>query len=580
MEEREGNYWTRSRISRRSALRGGAIGVAGIAGAALIGCGDDGDDGDDATAAPAATSAAVATAEATAVVAATGPKSGGTLIWGMETDIDPIDPHTVNSWATWRVNYQLGETLVAKDLSVDTGGGEQPDINKLAESVERSPDGLDYVFKLRPNVRFHDGTDFNAEAVALNWSRFFDKDYEFYYNRAGRRHRYMNQYLQSWEVIDDLTIKFINDRPFGDFLEMMRGYFNPAMVSPTQVEKLGNDGFPTHPIGTGPFKFKEREEGQRIVFERNEDYWGENAYLDQIIWRPLAEPVSRVTSLQTGETDLIFVPPPDTIEQLLDGGFKVALGPTPHIWYMNPNQLNPLMRDIRVRQALSMAINKEGMATDLLRDTVTPAHQMHAPGAPAHNPSYQRYSYDPAEAKKMLSAAGHDQMEFNWWFAAAGSGNILPVQMAEWIQRDLAEIDVTMQITAQEWIAYLGALNDLLKQEDTAAYQMSWGMSNNFWLNIMAHQKWRTPEFPGTWWWEFDSATSNQVASTLDKAEVETDPEGAVELYREVNSLVMDAAWWIPIVHDSAPVAMKEEVQGFVHATEETYDFRGVWLDT
>jgi peptide/nickel transport system substrate-binding protein len=565
------NYWLKNRVNRRSALKGGALGLAGIAGAVLIGCGGDDDEGD---------AGGGSSAQADTAAVAVGPKSGGTLIWGMETDIDPIDPQTVNSWATWRVNYQLAETLVAKDLSVETNGGEQPDINLLAESVEPSGDGLDYVFKLRPGIRFHDGTDFNAEAVSLNWQRFFDKDYEFYFNRAGRRHRYMNQYLQGWEVIDDLTIKFTNDRPFGDFLEMMRGYFNPAMVSPTQVEKLGNDGFPTEPIGTGPFRFKERVEGQRIVFERNEDYWREKAYLDQIIWRPLAEPVSRVTSLQTGESDLIFVPPPDTIDQLIADGFKVKQGPTPHIWYMNPNQLNPIMRDVRVRQALSMAIDKEGMSRDLLRGTTTPAHQMHAPGAPAHDPDYKLYNYDPAEAKKLLSAAGHDQVSFDWWFAAAGSGNILPVQMAEWIQRDLAKVDVTMKITAQEWIAYLGALNGLLHEESMAGYQMSWGMSNNFWLNIVGHEKWRTEEFPSTWWWEYDKGTSSRMASVLDKAEIETDSETAVELYREANSIAMESAWWIPIVHDSAPVVMKQSVKGFVHATEETYDFRGVWLDT
>lgn len=565
------SYWTRRRISRRTALRGGAVGIAGLAGAALIGCG--GDDDDDGAAQQQATGAAT-------TVAAGAPKPGGTLVWGMETDIDPIDPQTVNSWATWRVNYQLAETLVSTDLTVDTGGGRQPNINKLAESVEVSEDGTEFVMKLRPGVRFHDGTEFHAEAVKLNFDRMMDEDSPLFYKRAQRRHRRMNQYLQSWDPVDDMTIKFVNDRPFGDFLEMMRGYFNPAMLSPTQLLKLGNDGFPEDPVGTGPFRFNERVEGQRIVFERNEDYWGDKAFLDKIIWRPLAEPVARVTALQTGEVDLIFVPPPDTIEQLTGQGFQISQGPTPHVWYMNLNQLNPIMRDVRVRRALNMAIDKQGMSTNLLRDTVIPAHQMHTPGAPAHDPNFKMYDYDPAEAKKLLSAAGYENVAFNWWFAAAGSGNILPVQMAEWIQRDLAEIDVTMEITAQEWIAYLGALNDLLKDESMAGYQMSWGMSNNFWLNIMAHKKWRSPEFPSIWWWKYDVGVSDQVSAVLDNAEVETDQEAAIELYRDAQRLIMESAWYIPIVHDSAPVALKDTVHGFVHATEETYDFRVVWLDT
>ncbi|MSQ29875.1 MAG: hypothetical protein EXR68_05240, partial [Dehalococcoidia bacterium] len=311
----------------------------------------------------------------------------------------------------------------------------------------------------------------------------------------------------------------------------------------------------------------------------NNEYWGDKALLDRIVWRPIPEAVTRVTSLRTGEVDLIFVPPPDEVPQLKAAGFNVSMGPSPHIWYMNLNLLNPAMRDIRVRKALQMSIDKDSMAKKLLSNTVHPAHQMHAPGAPAFDPNFKMYKYDPAEAKKLLSAAGYDKLETKWWFSAAGSGNILPVAMAEWIQSNLRDVGVTMKITAQEWIAYLGALNDLVQKEDMAAYQMSFGMSNNYWLNTTAHPKWKDEKFPGTYFWKFDTENSSKVAKLLDSAEMAVDEKEANALYRDANRAVMEAAWFIPIVHDQAPIAMKSRVKGWVQANEQTFDTRKVWLD-
>ncbi len=184
-----------SGLSRRGFLRAGAIGVAGVAGAALIGCTGD-DDDDAATPAPAAATAAAATATIAAATAAptatpteapaaapAGPKSGGTLVWGMESWINTTEPHGVNNWVTYRTYDQLADKLIEADLTVPPHGRQpdytdpvQPIAMKLAESVEVSDDGTEYTFKLRKGARFHDGTDVNAEAVNRNYDRFLRED--------------------------------------------------------------------------------------------------------------------------------------------------------------------------------------------------------------------------------------------------------------------------------------------------------------------------------------------------------------------------------------------------------------------
>ena len=333
-----------SGLSRRGFLRAGAIGVAGVAGAALIGCTGDAAD-DAATRAPAAATAAAATATAAAATAAPTatrprrrprPKSGGTLVWGMESGINPVDPQQANNWVSWRVKHQLGETLVAQDLTVLPVDGQQPVVNRLAESIEINDEGTEFTFKLRKGARFHDGTDVNAEAVRHNYDRMWNEDSDIFYAAiSGWPHGRINQFLQSVEVIDDHTVKMVNSTPFVHFLELMTGYMFPAMVSTTQVEKLGNEEFANDPVATGPFQWNHEVKDVRTVMDRNEDYWdaaaGKGPFLDQIVWVPREEVAARVTSLQTGETDLIFIPPPDQIPQLLDQGFKISTGRPPHV---------------------------------------------------------------------------------------------------------------------------------------------------------------------------------------------------------------------------------------------------------
>ncbi len=570
-----------SGLSRRGFLRAGAIGVAGVAGAALIGC--TGDDDDDApapaaTQAPAAATPTPAAATATPTEAPTGPKSGGTLVWGMESWIGPTDPHAISNWVTYRTFDQLGDKLIENDLTVpphdrqpDYTDPLQPIAMKLAESVEVSDDGTEYTFKIRKGARFHDGTDVNAEAVNRNYDRFLREDSDLYFGQvSGWGHPQLHSHTDRVELVDDYTIKIVNNRHFVDFLNVWsQTMFGAYILSPTQLEKVGNEEFANDPVASGPFKFSERVEGERLVYDRNEDYWGDSAFLDRIVWIPREEPAARVVALQTGEADLIYVVPPDSIPQLLDQGFKISQGPIPHMWYFQMNTRDEQVDDLRVRQALQYGMDRPGIATDLLRDTVIPAYGSSVPGQPAFDPDFVSYPYDPAEAKKLLSAAGVESMEDTWWIPSAGSGNILPVQMAQWMQRTYAEIGFTMNIEAVEWNAYGGMWPNLLADGHTIS--SSWGSAINWWGNIFGKILYESNSM--------QEAVGEEAWAILDRAQFETDPEASNELYREANRLSMEQAYTLPVVHDLAPIGMRDEVQGFIHAASHWNDFSIVWLE-
>ena len=216
-----------------------------------------------------------------------------------------------------------------------------------------------------------------------------------------------------------------------------------------------------------------------------------------------------------------------------------------------------------------MALDRQGLATDLLRDTVIPAYGSLVPGMPAFDPDFVSYPYDPAEANKLMSAAGVESMESAWWFPSAGSGNILPVQMAQWMQRNFAEIGFTMQIEAVEWTAFGGMWPGLLADGNTASG--SWGAAINWWCNIFAGVLYEGNSMP--------EAVGEEAWAILDRAQFEADPEASNELYREANRLLMEQAYVMPVVHDSAPIAMRDEVQGFVHPACHWNDFSIVWLE-
>lgn len=213
-----------------------------------------------------------------------------TLIIGIESEADVLDPHAGNGWVTMRINHQMYETLVAQDLTKSSEAAPIPElIPGLAESWEVSEDGKTYTFALREQVQFHDGTPFNADAVQFNIKRLTDPSFDYYYQTGASRSFRTWLYFESSEVIDDSTIKIHLSEPFREFPRLLALSNSLQIVSPTAIETYGNEGLANHPTGTGPFRFEERNRGENINIIKNDQYWGDPAQLDRVIFRPLSD---------------------------------------------------------------------------------------------------------------------------------------------------------------------------------------------------------------------------------------------------------------------------------------------------
>jgi peptide/nickel transport system substrate-binding protein len=505
-----------------------------------------------------------------------GSEDGGTLVIGIESEADVLDPQVAGGWVTWRINRQMYEPLVMEDLSVPSADAAVPALKPgLAESWEVSEDGLQYTFHIREGVEFHDGTPLDAAAVEYNIRRMWDEESPQYSAKAAGQTAFVWSSVADVSTPDDMTVLVTMSTPFSPFLRILAqgGNGSAAIISPTALEEYGNDAIADHPSGTGPFEFDERIRGERISLTRNEDYWGDVPILASVVFRPLPDAAARTSALRSGDVDIIAVPSPDSVQGLVDDGFQLSEGAPPHVWYLAFNMNDQYTSNKLVRQAINLAIDREGMAKDLLKDTVNPAYDVQAPANDAYVRREDVYSRDVARAKELLAEAGYpDGFETTMMTSVDGSGQIIPVPMAEYIQQNLAEVGIDMKIDSMEWISYLGSWAKGTPP-GTGMAQQSWGMTTPYWLYIVTSSNLIAPNGPNV-----GGYSNPELDAVMAEAVQAPSEEAAIPFWKQANDIVTEEAVLAPIVNDKAPYILAPNVEGFVSASQEWYDLTSVSL--
>ena len=514
---------------------------------------------------------------ATLVGCSTGPAPNtNVLVIGIESEADILDPQAAGGWVTWRINRQMFEPLVDEDITIPSTEAMVPPLKPgLAESWDVSENGLEYTFYIRHGVRFHDGTPLNAEAVEYNYRRMWDANSPQYSAKAAGLTTFVWRFVDDVQTIDEHTLKVVLKQPFSEFLRMLAqgGPGSTAIMSPAALETYGDD-VADQPVGTGPFKFAERIRGERIDLVRNDDYWGDKPAIDGVVFRPLPDPSARTAALRSGAVDMIAVPNPDSIGNLVNEGYTLSEGIPPHIWYLVFNMRDRYTSIREVRQAINLAIDREGMARDLLRGSVNPAWGVQAPSAGGYVERKDAYQRNLEKARQLLASVGlADGFRTTLITSTDGSGQIMPTQMAEFLQQNLAEIGIDLDIQTQEWISYLGVLTRGT-QEGVGMAQMSWGMTSPYWLYISTASRFQAPNGPNYGYYanpELDRVMNNAITSL--------DPEEAERWWKQASNIATDDAALAPVVNDKAPYILAPYVSGFVSASEEWYDLTTVRLD-
>ncbi len=281
--------------------------------------------------------------------------SGGTLRIGIDVDAGTLDPRLANDTTARRVIEQVYDGLIELDPQLRP----QP---ALAESWTQASPTV-WVFKLRKNVRFHDGTPLTAADVVFTYTTILDPAL-----RAPLRGLYTP--ISRVEATDDETVRFTLTAPYAPLLK----YADMGIVSKAAVERLGAD-YATHPLGTGPYKFVSWQRNSRIVLEANAEYWKGSPHLSQVIFNIIPDNTTRAAALESGDVDLIHSPlSPQDVARLRSAP-RVAVTEMTGlgITYLNMNMADPVVRDVRIRRALASLIPQQTIVRQIYREMDRPA---------------------------------------------------------------------------------------------------------------------------------------------------------------------------------------------------------------
>ncbi len=420
-----------------------------------------------------------------------------------------------------------------------------------------------------------------------SWDRQLNEDSEYYKSDvAAVALGLSGDIVESYRAIDDLTVEVITRKPSGFTLDAML-FINVG--SPTAIKEHLDD-FANNHEGAGPFNYIEQTPRVSMTMDRFEDYWGHVPNVDRVILRPIPEQTTRVAALRADEVDWIEVPSSDSIPSLREAGFDIYLKPYPH-WY--PYQMNLHKEpwdDIRVRKALQYAIDRESLCRDVLNGICIPGTGPVYDGHPHFGNPEEIYTYDPERAKALLAEAGVElPLKFKVMISTSGSGQMSPLIINEFVQRNLKEIGVDMEIVPVEWNAMLdrtiwrspeegrtepGNYQFLGENEDFDATNISYGTPwPNLWVAFFGSTR-----GPGSFV-NIMGYGSEEMDAALDAAEAAFDRAEQWEAIGRVHEIAIEDSPMIYMVHDLNPRAMNPRVKGYVQDQSWVTTLQDLWIE-
>jgi peptide/nickel transport system substrate-binding protein len=526
-------------------------------------------------------------------------ESGGTFVFGAAGAPTMFDPAFATDGESFRVTRQLYEGLLTNEPgSADLAPA-------LAESYEVSEDGLTYTFALREGVTFHDGTEFNAEAVCFNFDRWYNftglaaspAASEYWQNNFGgfAGTPDVPSLYAGCEATDESTAVLTLSQTTSRFPAVLAlpsfAMQSPAALQEFNADDLGGNGDALtyteysleHPTGTGPFRFESWDQGNgevRIV--RNDDYWGDPSGVEEIVFRSIADGNTRRQELQAGSIDGYDLVAPADYQALEEGGFQVLPRDPFNILYLGINggnvpgtSANPALKDIRVRQALAHAIDRGTVVSSLLPEGAEEAIEFIPPAVDGWTEDVTTYPYDPERARQLLTEAGALNTTLRFYYPTDVSRPYLPdpTAMYEVISQNLRDAGFTIEPTSLPWNPdYLDAVSagqaDIHLLGWTGDYNDAYNFIGTFFADAGGGQAKA----------EFGAFQAPEIFSALAAGDSEPDLEARAERYAEANQAIMDYLPAVPISHSPNALVVAENVEGLVPSPLSAEDFSTVTI--
>jgi len=487
---------------------------------------------------------------ATATGAADEPQRGGTLQVGIQGDVTTMDPHMSTAAVDRDVYYQIYSGLVALD----------PNLNIVPELAEKweTPNPLTYVFHLRRGVKFHDGTDFNAEVVKWNVERMLDP-------ATGSIRRSELGSVKSVAVLDSHTVRFDLKEPDAALLATLTDRAG-LMVSKAAVEKYGRD-YARNPIGTGPFQLAEWVKDDHLRLRRSPAYWRTGApYLDEIVYKPIPDHTVKLTALRTGTLDIIDELPPKDVAPL-KAYQKLKVVETPGLGYrrIELNSSRPPFNNKLLRQAVAWAVNREAIHRAVFFGTGAVAQGPIPPRSWAYEaiPGYGNVP-DLAKAKQKLVEGGQPN---GFKFVLSIVNTPVALKMAQIVQDNLKKVGIDMEIALLE----VGAWVERRKAGQFDGAEALWSGRPDPDGNMFSHL---TTGGANNW----GKYTNPKLDELLGQARSSPNQGDRKRLYGEALRILIEDSPLVFLHHDAWTKAWEEKVQGYVEIPDGRMRLERVWL--
>lgn len=513
---------------------------------------------------------------------------GKSITLSLPSDAVSVDPHGSNDSPSERVREHIFEGLVKQDEDFEI-------VPSLATEWEQVDD-LTWRFTLQEGVTFHDGSEFNADAVKANIERLLDP------GRAASRSHVLEA-IEEVSVIEDYIVEIKTEYPFQPLLNHL-SHGAGDMISPEQIDEdyqfaleeaevdvtleeyyeLRNEGGEEHteiaeeisefagsiveqnPIGTGYLEFDSRTPGDSTSLIGNEEYWAGDVDIDELTLKVVPETGSRIAEIETGKADVVGDVPPSDRERL-ESNEEVELAETETVAleYIGMNTESEILQDKKVRQAISHAFNKEEVIEGVYDGAGIEAVSPLAPDLFGFNDSLEPLEYDLDEAERLLEEAGYpDGFSLTMY---VNDDNPQRVDTAIWLQESLREIGVDLEIVQLEWGSFLDALGN----QEHDLYIMSWGNSTGDPDNGIKPIFHSDSSNPGANFMYFSNEEADKL---IDEGRQEGDEEKRHDLYAEVQEILIEEAPAIFILHPTDYNAHSTSVDNINVSSYGEFDFK------
>ncbi|MCC0566622.1 ABC transporter substrate-binding protein [Brevibacillus borstelensis] len=466
------------------------------------------------------------------------------LVVAFDSDVPTMDPHMHNEPNAITTNWHIFDSLLflSRDLKIEPG---------LAESYEQKDDTT-WIFKLRQGVTFHNGEEFNADAVKFSLERVLNE-------KQKSPQRGNISAISAVNVLDPYTVEIKTKEPYNLLPHRL---FYLSIVPPKYVQEVGDQEFAQKPVGTGPYKFAEWVKGDKIVLEANENYFKGAPKIKKVSFRVIPEVATQIAELQSGGVDIIRMVPPDMLAQL-EGNPQLTVTSTPllRVYYMAFDTKKKPFDDARVRQAMNYAVDIDTIVKKVLADKAVRTPAGVNPNHFGFDESIKPYPYDPEKAKSLLKEAGYENgFETEIHYFTPGIGQ----QITDAVISDLSKVGIKAKA---KFYPESSSFVEKQRAGDLPFRLGHWGSYSVYDADAILQPMFDSKGVYGKYF------NTPQLDALINEARSSVDQDKRKALYSQAQQLIYKEAPWIFLFSPMDNQAYNAKLQFQARADERIYAY-------